>query len=276
MLKKRIGVMQGRLSLPINGKVQSFPTKTWKKEFMLAKKLSFKFIEWTLDYKNLNKNPLLLSSGQEIIRKLCNQNNITINSITGDCFMQHPFWKANKLIKKKLINQLKEIIDSASKIKIKFLVIPLVDNGRVENTKQKKNLIKEFKKMTKYLKKKKVTILFETDLNPLDNLKFLKNFNNKYFGLNYDIGNSASLDFDPIEEFKNNAVFIKNIHIKDRKKFGNTVPLGKGNADFKLISKLCKKYSYKGNFILQTARKKSGTEFETLKAYLNFIQKKFI
>ena len=118
-------------------------------------------------------------------------------------------------------------------------------------------------------------ILFETDLNPQQNFEFLKDFDTKLFGLNYDIGNSASLDYDPSKEFKKNFSKIDNIHIKDRKKFGGTVPLGNGNAKFNLISKLCKKYNYKGNFIIKQQEKK-GEEIETIKTYLEFLKKKFI
>ena len=105
--------------------------------------------------------------------------------------------------------------------------------------------------------------------------RFIKNFNKKLFGINYDIGNSASLNFNPVEEFNFFAQYIKNIHIKDRKKFGKTVPLGKGNAKFYLISKLCKKYNYKGKFILQCARKKRGDEVNTVGGYLKFLKKYF-
>ena len=94
MLKK-IGIMQGRLSLPLGKKIQAFPSSTWKNEFEIANKLSIKFIEWTLDYKNLSKNPLLLSSGQKKIKKLSKKYKVKVNSITGDCFMQRPFWKIN-------------------------------------------------------------------------------------------------------------------------------------------------------------------------------------
>ncbi len=275
MLKK-IGIMQGRLSLPLGKKIQAFPSSTWKNEFEIANKLSIKFIEWTLDYKNLSKNPLLLSSGQKKIKKLSKKYKVKVNSITGDCFMQRPFWKARKSYKKKLLLDLKKIISSASKLKIKFLVIPLVDQGSIKNYNQKKILVHELKKIKNFLKKKRVKILFETDLNPQQNFEFLKDFDTKLFGLNYDIGNSASLDYDPSKEFKKNFSKIDNIHIKDRKKFGGTVPLGNGNAKFNLISKLCKRYNYKGNFIIQAARKKKGEEIETIKTYLEFLKKKFI
>ncbi|MDC2980059.1 hypothetical protein OAZ14_01260, partial [Candidatus Pelagibacter sp.] len=98
MLEK-IGLMQGRLSIPIGKKIQAFPTNNWENEFRKAKKLSIRFIEWTLDHKNLSKNPLLSSSGQKKIKKLCKDYKIKINSITGDCFMQRPFWKVDKVYK---------------------------------------------------------------------------------------------------------------------------------------------------------------------------------
>lgn len=272
---KNFGVMQGRLLKPVNKKIQSFPTKKWFKEFKLIKDLNLKHLEWTLDDKNLEKNPLLSKKGQIQIKNLCKQNNITINSVTGDCFMQKPFWKKKGDEKKKLLIKLKKIINGASKIKTKFIVIPLVDNGKIKNKNQRKTLIKDLKKMENLLAEKRVQILFETDFSAVENLKFIKNFNKKLFGINYDIGNSASLNYNPIEEFGLFSAYIKNIHIKDRKKFGKTVPLGKGNAKFNLISKLCKKYNYKGKFILQCARKKSGDEINTLRNYLKFLKRYF-
>ena len=92
----KYGIMQGRLSKQIGNKIQAFPKKYWKKEFYLAKVLGLKSIEWTLDYKNLKKNPILAKKGQIQIKQLSKKNSIKVNSITCDCFMQKPFWKKNK------------------------------------------------------------------------------------------------------------------------------------------------------------------------------------
>ena len=267
--------MQGRLTPSPKGKIQFFPVKNWAKEFSHFKSLSLNRIEWTLDQQGLMKNPIMSSKGQKKIEQLCKKHNMRVDSITGDCFMQKPFWKYKGEIKKKLILQLKKIITSASKLKIKYLVLPVVDNGNIENAEQEKILIEELKNLTRYLKINKVQILFETDMNPKAYLKFISNFKKKYFGVNYDIGNSASKNFDTKEEFKHYGSYIKNIHIKDRKKYGKTVPLGKGNAKFKIVAKLCKKINYKGNYILQAARKKNGNEIETVKSYLKFLNCNF-
>ena len=272
----RIGLMQGRLSKPMNGLIQSFPSKTWDKEFFLARKLSIRFIEWTVDYKNLYKNPLMVKSGRQKIIKLCKRYNIKIKSITGDCFMQHPFWSENYIkIRKKLLNDLNKILICASKLKIKNIIIPLVDNGSVKNFQEEKLLIKELRKFSLFLKKNKMTLLFETDFSPKKNLNFIQKFGKKNFGINYDIGNSASLNFKPKEEFKTFGKYIKNVHIKDRLRYGKTVPLGKGNANFKLIFNLLKKKNFKGNLILQAARGKTGKEFETISNYLKFLKNSF-
>lgn len=274
-MHKSFGLMQGRLTPSPKGKIQFFPVKNWTKEFSNLKALSLNRIEWTLDQKGLMKNPIMSKKGQKKINQLCKKHNVKIDSITGDCFMQKPFWKYQGYKKKKLISQLRKIITYASKLKIKYLVFPVVDNGKIENPEQEKILIEELKNLTQYLKINKVQILFETDMKPKAYLTFISNFKKKYFGINYDIGNSASNNFDPKEEFKYYGSRIKNIHIKDREKYGKTVPLGEGNANFKMIARLCKKINYKGNYILQAARKKNENEIKTIESYLKFLNYNF-
>ena len=273
MFLNKIGIMQGRLSKPESKAIQSFPTQSWQKEFVKAKKLSIKFIEWTLDYKNLHKNPLLTNHGIRKIRYLTKKYNIKVKSITGDCFMQKPFWQEENAKKREiLIKDLKKILNCASILKIRYIVIPLVDKGSLKKMKHEKILVSELMKFKNFLLKKRMFILFETDFPPKKNLNFIKIFNSKNFGFNYDIGNSASLDYDPVKEFRHFGKYIKNVHIKDRKKYGKTVQLGEGNANYRNISKLFKKIKYKGNFILQTARGFPGKELENISKNLTFLK----
>ncbi len=274
MFLNKIGIMQGRLSKPESNIIQSFPIRNWQREFTKAKKLSIKFIEWTLDYKNLHKNPLLTNKGISKIKSLTKKYKIKVKSITGDCFMQKPFWKEESVKKREvLIEDLKKVLNCASILKIRYVVIPLVDKGSLRKRKHQKILVSELIKFKNFLIKKKICILFETDLPPKKNLNFIKIFKSKNFGLNYDIGNSASLNYNPVKEFKYFGKYIKNVHIKDRKKYGKTVQLGEGNANYTNISKLLKKINYKGNFILQTARGFPGKELENTANNLKFLKK---
>ena len=107
---QEIGFMQGRLSPLVDGKIQAFPWDHWQDEFQFAYKHSFKIMEWTLDQKRLYENPFMTKEGQEEIRKLAHKYDISIPSLTGDCFMQAPFYKVKGNERDSLLQDLQNII----------------------------------------------------------------------------------------------------------------------------------------------------------------------
>lgn len=211
-------------------------------------------MEWTLDQERLYENPFMVKEGQQEIIVLSNKYKISISSLTGDCFMQAPFYKVKGKNRENLLQDLGNIIISCGKIGIEFIVFPLVDNGKLENAEQEKELKKGLTLFDSELRQYGIKIAFESDLSP-DRLKdFISGFSSKNYGINYDIGNSAALGFDPEEELEAYSDRILNVHIKDRLLGGSTVPLGSGNADIPKVLKKLNAINYNGNYILQTAR----------------------
>ena len=80
-----------------------------EKEIKLAGLNKFKFIEWTVDYPYLNKNPLFDRNKHKVINNLL-KNKVQIKSLTADS-MQNTNWKKNS---KFLIKKLEQIIFNAS------------------------------------------------------------------------------------------------------------------------------------------------------------------
>lgn len=269
----KIGFMQGRLSNLVNHQIQAFPFKNWLNEFPLANQLGISCMEWTLDYPKLHQNPLLLAKYKRKILDLSEQYNVKIPSITLDCCMQRPFWKAqNELIFKKLLDDFKLIIEAAHNIKAHILVIPLVDNGSINSKKELKLLKNSLSHLSEYLEEKQIRIAFESDYKPSLLKNFIAQFDDKLFGINYDSGNSTSLGFDPDDEFNHYGERIVNVHIKDRELNGPTVRLGLGDTNFSKVFKNIKKFNFKGNLILQTARSKDGEHVKELEMNLAFVK----
>ena len=256
-IPNKLGVMQGRLVPQESKKIQSFPWKNWKKEIRICGKNNFKILEWTVDHHKFYQNPINLKSCRKTINNLKIKHKVKTYSLTADFFMHKPFFKEKKKSNfLEEIQKLNTILDNSKKIGIKYVIIPLVDNSSIKKFKNLNLFFKTMKSQEKTLRKNKQMILFESDFEPKKLFKFIKKFNSKYFGINYDTGNSASLGHDLKEEiilFK----YIKNIHIKDRFYKGKTTRLGTGDYNFKLFSRYIKKFNYKGNFIFQTARKKN-------------------
>jgi L-ribulose-5-phosphate 3-epimerase len=260
--------MQGRLSPVRNGRIQSFPWETWEDEFEAASRILMGKMEWTIDSEDFYSNPLLTSSGRERIRLLISRYNLKIPSVTCDYFMENPPWKTEP---DSLFENVESILKGMSEVGAKILVIPLVDNSSLIDSSAYSHVLRFFRRVSNSPFISGLIIAFETDLCPEDLANFMSNFPKESFGVNYDIGNSASFGFDPIEEFKAVGTRVINVHVKDRLFGGTTVPLGTGNADFPKVLRCLTEYGYVGNLIMQTARAQDGNHAGVLVEYRNQI-----
>ena len=266
---EKIGFMQGRLSPMIGGKIQSFPWDSWRHEIVAAKSIDISIMEWTLDQERLYENPIMTPSGQREIISLCNKHDFSIPSLTGDCFMQAPFWKTASDDRGGLIDDFIGVLDACGSLDVQIIVVPLVDNGALTSKKEENYLIDILSDHEQSIISNRVRIAFESDFSPVALERFIDKLNPSLFGINYDIGNSAALGFNVNEEFKSYGNRILNVHVKDRPLGGTTVPLGEGNADFEAVFSKLSECAYKGNYILQTARDSSGQHSKVIKNYLD-------
>ena len=266
-MNSRIGFIQGRLCDQVDGKIQAFPCDEWESEFPAAEALSISLMEWTLDQERLYENPLMTGAGQTRIQALCRESGVAIPSLTGDCFMQAPFWKADDADRQSLQSDFEAICRACTEVGIRMIVVPLVDNGRLENRQQEDRLINYLLTQQDFLAQLQLRVIFESDFAPEELARFIDRLPADSFGINYDIGNSAALGFDPGEEFAAYGNRVINVHVKDRVLGGTTVPLTTGNADFDTVFEPLSRMEYQGNFILQTARAADGDHAAALARY---------
>jgi len=269
-MKNKIGFMQGRLSPMVNGKIQAFPWEHWKNEFTSAKKIEIFMMEWTLDQEDLYKNPFMNKEGQAEILELSKETGVKIPSLTGDCFMQAPFYKAG-YNKEELLKDFDNIIKACGALGVTFIIFPLVDNGALKTASEEELLLTELYKRVDLLKENKVKIVFESDFPPLRLKEFIAKLPADLFGINYDLGNSASLGYEPVSEIKAYGERIFNVHIKDRVFGGTTVPLGTGDVKFSAVFKGLREAKYDGNYILQTVRSQDEQHEDFVIKFTNFV-----
>ncbi len=249
-----IGFMQGRLCDRIDGKIQAFPWRDWEAEFPRSQALGLGLMEWTLDQERLHENPLMTAAGQARIRELSERHQVRVLSLTGDCFMQAPFYKVDGAKREALLKDLRAILDASQQVGIRYVLVPLVDNGSLQTPEHEAALLEGILPLRQRLADAGMKIVFESDFGPERLAAFIARLPQDAFGINYDIGNSAALGFSPAEEIGSYGRRIDNVHVKDRKLHGTTVPLGTGDADFPAAFGALRKAGYAGHFILQTAR----------------------
>lgn len=263
--------MGGRLSFSNNNRIQCFPVLTWEKEFEQASRCGFELIEWVFD---VNENPILDREKSNKIKLLSEKNNVRINSICADYFMQKMLFNESPYSLSKNLEVLKKLIHKCNELQIKIIEIPLVDSSSLKTLSDKSQLVHNIKKMLPLAEENNVIINLETDLPPNQFKELIDEFDSKNLRANYDIGNSISLGYDIENELTVLRGLITNIHIKDRKTHGTTVPLGTGNVDFDLFFQTIKKINYVGDFIIQGARENETivSPEETCMKYLRFVK----
>lgn len=237
--------MQGRLSEPVNGHMQEFPPD-WHREFQLLKLCGLTHIEWLITKGSINDNPafdetVLLSE-------------YPISSLCADTLVDSRIVDENYLF-----DNLTPICESAIRNNIEVITIPLLEDSNMEAydiRQQFKNLISEYAKKYPNLK-----FSFECELTIAGLQDILELSDNFY--VTYDTGNITSYGIDHSDYVSTFHSRINNVHLKDRTYKAQTVAPSNGDTNFSLIFEKLSLLGYNGPYTMQTARGKTGNEFET-------------
>ena len=268
-LTNEIGIMQGRLSPRIDGKIQAYPANTWQKEFEIAQEIGYAAIEWIVE-NPVEINALMTDSGKAEIKKVIASTGVRIDYVCADIFMQQPLVRMTEETKSQNKEYLASILKNAKEVGAIGVEIPFVDNSSIKNETEKQEFIDVMQDAFKLAKEIDLKISLETDLPPIDFKVLLENIDLDYVQANYDIGNSASLGFDPKEELEAYGLKILNVHIKDRKLGSTTVPLGTGNANINYVMQKLQEIGYSGGLTMQAAR--GENDIETAKEQLKYVR----
>src|SRR5215471_3154567 len=123
MASDRLGFMQGRLSPMVDGKIQAFPARHWRDEYPSAERLGLPLMEWTLDDDDLDGNPLMTPAGRAEMRTLGERHGVSVETITGDLFMQRPFWRAADLAHATRLLHFDRVVEAASLAGARIVVV---------------------------------------------------------------------------------------------------------------------------------------------------------
>ena len=273
----RLGIMQGRLSPPIDDQIQAFPAGVWEEEFALSKAIGLGCLEWIYAYPEHASNPLSTAKGAAAISDLSNSVGIRVNSVVADYFMEKKLFGVPKSELDHALCVLESLIRQCAVARIPLLEIPFVDQSAMRTENDRKDVIDNLFPVFKKNEERGVKISFETSLEPKIFREVIDAFKPVEIFVNYDMGNSAALGYNPREEIELFGSDIVNVHIKDRIRNGDTVPLGEGDTKFPVVFSELKRIGYSGDYILQAARQDLESDYressykKTIESYIEFV-----
>lgn len=269
---KKISIMQGRTICSENNTIQSFPFQSWIKEFPFLKNLKIKKLQWIYENSKNYRNPILSRSFLKRKFLIKKNYNVTIDSICADEFIKRPII-SRRGIRIKSFEELIKIIQISNKCKIKYIIIPFVDKSSIRKLNYEKYLKEFIILIYPFLEIYNIEVHLETDIKNKIITKIIKSTQTKKFiKINFDSGNTVSLGYDMVKEIIDAKDHLGSVHIKDRIRFGSTVPLGYGDVNFINLFKTLKSIKYNGDYVLQAARVRGMEDRKLISKYLVFLK----
>lgn len=256
-IRVELGVMQGRLLPKYRGRYQAHPVGYWEEEFDRAKELGLSLVEFILDYDEVEKNPLVSDTGIEQLKSVTARTGVGVKSICADYFMEAPLHGTDGRVAASRA-MMSTLLKNAAKLGVEHVVVPCVDQSSLADAAAVDRFVGAMAEFLPLARDGKVNLSLETDLAPAPFRALLERLDSPFVTVNYDIGNSASLGFEPAEELAAYGSRISDIHVKDRVRGGGSVRLGTGNADFDGFFGALGKIGFRGPLILQAYRDDEG------------------
>ena len=265
-----IGIMQGRLLPPIDGKIQAFPVERWAEEFARAADAGLERIEWIYEFETAEANPLASDGGLERVRRLAGESGVGVRSVCADYFMRARLI-ADGRFNDESAARLRWLVPRCAALGVQYIVLPFVDDSALQDTADVAALARGLKSLLREAEPHRVEYHLETALPPAEFRALLASIDHPLLHANYDIGNSAALGVRPADELPAIGPWLGSVHVKDRRLHGGTVPLGTGDADLDTCFRLLARMGYRGPLILQAARDPAGNEVALARANREFV-----
>ncbi len=261
-MKNLVGIVQGRLSDSPKNRLQFFP-KDWRQEFEIASSLGYDFIELFTERKFNKNNPIWNPLLVKEYCKLVKENNLKIINFCDDYII------SNSIKDKKTQIYLTKLLKILSKLNIKNLILPMYGKSNLTD----KNYLQFINAIKTVLHgSKKINILIESNISPLEFRNLKNKINSKKLLFLFDTGNRINLKRNLYEDLELMYGYIEHIHIKDKNENKQNVQLNTGLVNFNKFFKILNKKKYKKHFTFETTR--VSDPINTAKKNIKFLKKK--
>ena len=260
-----IGIMQGRLLPPRDGRIQSFPADDWAEEFPRAAAAGLQRIEWIYEMETADRHPFAAAAGLERVRRAAQAHGVAVRSVCADYFMGRPLVRDGRA-DDEAFARLRWLIPRCAALGVAYVVLPFVDASALAGPADCDALVGALRDFVAGIAPYEVALHLETSLPPATFRALLAAIDAPLVRATWDIGNSAALGYAAHEELEAIGPWLGSVHVKDRRRGGGTVALGTGAADLRACFAGLAHRGYAGPFILQAARGEDGGEVDLARA----------
>ena len=252
-----IGILQGRLTPPWNGKLQCFPRDGWDKEFPAARDAGFEAIELIVETEHNPDNPVWNPGGRARLEELSSEFGVQADTLCADCFMTTTFAR-EPVESVKLLTRL-------AGFGFRRIVLPFFEKAELRGPAELESVLERLAALPVA-----ADLCLETTLPAAELLPVVDRFD---LSVCYDLGNTTALGHDVPRDIRLLGSRISHVHVKDKRKSdGLNVLLGTGDTDFDGAFAALRDIGYSGDYTCETHR--GDDPLETAKRHARFVRER--
>lgn len=247
-----VGIMQGRLSRRQGEPAQSFPWTSWREEFAQARACGLARIEWLVTADRLEENPIWSDEGVREIRRQATTTGVAVTSVCADCFIRRPLVgvpgderQANQAL-------LERLMARCGQIGIEVVLLPFLEDNAIRDLDEGLAVLAGLGRVHMIAEASGIQLGLEADLPGPILRELIDRSGLPALGAYYDVGNAVAHGNDAVADVYALAPMLCGIHVKDRKRGGDSVMLGDGDADLAAFLAALEAVGYRGPLILET------------------------
>lgn len=248
-----IGIVQGRLSPPVPGRLQAFPWASWADEFPRARAAGVALLEWVFEADRHAENPIWTTDGVTAIQRQVEATGVPVASLCADYFMAHPLFGGSARTRDEAIGVLERVLRHGSAVGVRTVLVPVLEQTELQSARDKAELLSSLQRPLDLAADLGMRIGLETELPAAEYRALIDDAAHPALAAYYDVGNATARGFDVAADVRRLAPCLGGVHIKDRRRGGSSVPLGRGDVDFPAFFEALAAAGYGGPLVLQPA-----------------------
>jgi hexulose-6-phosphate isomerase len=268
-----IGIMQGRLSPPVAGRLQAFPWADWASEFEAARVIGFDAIEWLYDEPRHDENPIASPAGRQLIRRAMHASGVAVPSLCAHAFIHGQLSDRDAHVRQAARVRLVELLQWSAAVGIGVVVLPLAEDASLSTGAAREAAMPVLADAARAAARAGIRIALELDLEADAVAPVLDRLDPECVGICYDIGNATASGRVPAVEIRRMAPRLIEVHVKDRPRGGSNVPLGSGAVDFDRTAAALREVAFDGPVTLETPH--GDDPVATGRRHLEFVRAHF-
>lgn len=250
MYSRPFGIVQGRLTVPPEGKLQWFPKDSWHQEFETAKSIGIQFIELLTERQFNPDNPFWNKQGRSKIKSVNQHTGRLLYSSCADYIIDHSLLDDQDGETKAHVHK---FLEASADLGCKIAVLPLLERSDL-NTTSADQLVPLLRNFAQQAAHSNMLICIESMMSGQDLKAFLELINEPNLKCVFDTGNRVIANPELASEICLLGDWISHVHIKDKNAIGENVLLGTGLVDFLKVFTALKQIDYKGPLVFETTR----------------------